>query len=198
MNTVLLTVIGFSVIFVATTLGASLVFCFKSDIPDGLDALFLGFAAGIMLAASVWSLIIPSIEGAKADYGAWSFLPASVGFLSGGLFILLLDKITPLFGGKAQNGGKAFDAALSKPLKLFIALTVHNIPEGLAVGFAFGAAAVVGNIQAFYSALGLAIGIAIQNFPEGAAVSLPLKKALWNNGKAFLFGLSSGAGDVIG
>ena len=183
----LLTAIGFSIIFVATTLGASLVFCFRKSISDKLNELFLGLSAGIMIAASVWSLIIPSIEGAKADYGAFNFLPATVGFLVGGLFIVLIDKIMPLLGKTDQD----------RPLKLFIALTVHNIPEGLAVGFAFGAAAVACNIEAFYSALGLSLGIAIQNFPEGAAVSLPLKNARHCSGKAFLFGTVSGAVEPV-
>ena len=196
MNTVILTIIGFSVIFIATTLGAALVFCFKKDISERLNAVFLGLSAGIMTAASVWSLLLPSIDGAKEGYGALSFLPAAVGFLAGGLFIVLLDKLTPIACGAVNNSGEV-PQALNKPMKLFIAITVHNIPEGLAVGFAFGAAKVVGTAEAFYSALGLAVGIAIQNFPEGAAVSLPLKKATWNNKKAFLFGMSSGAVEPV-
>lgn len=195
MNTVILTILGFSVIFVATTLGAALVFCFKNDISDRLNALFLGLSAGIMMAASVWSLLIPSIEGAKEDYGTFCYVPAVIGFLAGGLFIVLLDKLAPILGGAAQKNGEF--SALNKPLKLFIAITVHNIPEGLAVGFAFGAAAIAGTIEAFYAALGLAIGIAVQNFPEGAAVSLPLKKSKWHNGKAFAFGLASGAVEPV-
>lgn len=195
MNTVILTVIGFSVIFIATTSGAALVFCFKNDISDRWNALFLGFSAGIMLAASVWSLLLPSIDGARENYGAFSFIPATLGFLFGGLFIVLLDKLMPLLNGAAGKNGELL--ALNKPLKLFIAITVHNIPEGLAVGFAFGAAAVLGNTQAFYAALGLAVGIAVQNFPEGAAVSLPLKKSKWKNKSAFLFGLSSGAVEPV-
>lgn len=196
MSTAFLTIIGFSVIFIATTLGAALVFCFKNNISDKWNALFLGSSAGIMLAASVWSLLLPSIESAKADYGVLSFLPAAVGFLSGGLFIVLLDRLSPILGGTAQKNGEV-SPSINKPIKLFIAITVHNIPEGLAVGFAFGAAAVFKNIEAFYSALGLAVGIAVQNFPEGAAVSLPLKKSRWKNKKAFLFGMASGAVEPV-
>lgn len=194
MNDTLLTVAGFSLIFVATTLGAALVFFFKKDVSDSLNAMFLGCAAGIMTAASVWSLLIPAIEGA-VNYGAWSFVPAAVGFISGGFFLVFLDKCVSRFyrGDKVENG---LVSDFKKPLKMFLAITIHNIPEGLAVGFAFGAAA-GGNQAALFSAFGLAFGIAIQNFPEGAAVSLPLKKATGSNLRAFLFGTGSGAVEPV-
>ena len=195
MSNTAFTIIGFSIIFVATTLGAALVFFFKKDISDKTNTLFLGFAAGIMIAASVWSLLIPSIEGA-ASYGKWSFVPAVVGFLVGGVFLVLLDKLVPhLHKGTGQEEGP--HTALNKSVKLFLAITIHNIPEGLAVGFAFGGAAVVGTTEAMITALGLAIGIAIQNFPEGAAVALPLKRATGSSGKSFLFGMGSGAVEPI-
>ena len=188
-------VIGFSIIFAATTLGAALVFFFKKDIPEKLNTLFLGFAAGIMIAASIWSLLIPSIEGAS-EFGKWNFVPAVVGFLAGGVFLVLLDKVIPhLHKGTGQEEGP--HTAMQKSTKLFLAITIHNIPEGLAVGFAFGGASVVGTSEAMMAALGLAIGIAIQNFPEGAAVALPLKNATGSAWESFLFGAGSGAVEPV-
>ena len=187
-NTVYI-IIGFSIIFIATSSGAALVFFFKKDISDKLNTLFLGFAAGIMIAASVWSLLIPSIEGSAA-YGKWSFVPAVIGLLCGGAFLVLIDKLVPhLHSGTGQEEG--LNSTLDKSTKLFLAITIHNIPEGLAVGFAFGGAAVIGTTEAMLTALGLSIGIAIQNFPEGAAVALPLKRATGSSLKSFLFGMGS-------
>ena len=193
----LLTVFGFAVIFIATSLGAALVFIFKNDVSERLNALFLGVSAGIMLAASIWSLLLPSIDGAVEDYGALSFIPAVIGFIAGGFFIVLIDKLVPNFIVECNDGAETKTAVLLKPVKTFIAITVHNIPEGLAVGFAFGAAAVIGTYSAYISALGLAVGIAIQNFPEGAAVSLPLKRATKSTGKSFLLGVVSGAVEPV-
>ncbi len=196
MSNVGLTVLGVLIIFVATTAGAAVVFFFKKDISEKLNTVFLGFAAGIMIAASVWSLLIPSIEGAST-WGKWSFVPAVVGFVLGGLFLVFLDKVVPHFHvGTGQEEGPQ-TTSVQKPVKMFLAVTIHNVPEGLAVGFAFGGAAVVGTKEAFLAALGLAIGIAIQNFPEGAAVSLPLKNATGGDGKAFLFGMASGAVEPV-
>lgn len=193
MNGTLLTVAGFMLIFVATTLGAALVFFFRKNLSDNLNTVFLGCAAGIMTAASVWSLLIPAIEGAT-DYGFWSFAPAATGFMLGGLFLVLLDKCASRVYGFGK-GGNRLKSDFKKPMKMFLAMTMHNIPEGLAVGFAFGAAC--GEKAALFSALGLAFGIAIQNFPEGAAVSLPLKKATGSNLRAFLFGTGSGAVEPV-
>lgn len=190
-----LTVLGFSLIFLSTTLGSSLVFFFKREISEKLNTLFWGFAAGIMIAASVWSLLIPSIEAAS-DWGTWSFVPAATGFVAGGLFLVLLDKIVPHFHS-GTNEDEGPQTSLNKPVKMFLAVTIHNIPEGLAVGFAFGAAGALGTDVAYVSALGLALGIAIQNFPEGAAVSLPLKQATGSRGKAFAFGVGSGAVEPV-
>ena len=168
-----MTVLGFCIIFIATTAGAALVFFFKGELSGKLNTLFLGFASGVMVAASVWSLLIPSIEGAGETYGALSFLPAVIGFLLGGAFLVLIDKLVPHVH-KGTNEEEGLKSHLNKSAKLFLAVTIHNIPEGLAVGFAFGAAAALGEEGAFVSALGLAVGMAIQNFPEGAAVSLPM------------------------
>ncbi|MBP5308832.1 MAG: ZIP family metal transporter [Clostridia bacterium] len=195
MTDTMLTITGFSVIFLATTLGAALIFFFRREISDKLNTLFLGFAAGIMIAASVWSLLIPSIEGSES-YGRWSFLPAVIGLILGGLFLVVLDKAVPHFhSGINQEEGP--NVAIRKPIKMFLAMTIHNVPEGLAVGFAFGAAAFTGTREATISALGLSIGIAIQNFPEGAAVALPLKRATGSSVKAFLFGAGSGAVEPV-
>ena len=190
----LLTITGFLVIFIATSLGAALVFLFKKDISEKLNSIFIGVAAGIMLAASIWSLLLPSIDGAQEVYGAYSFIPAVIGFIAGGFFIVILDKLVPNLGIDNKGGLKD---ELIKPVKMFIAITVHNIPEGLAVGFAFGGAAIIGTDTAYLSALGLAVGIAIQNFPEGAAVSLPLKRAMNSSGKSFLLGVLSGAVEPV-
>lgn len=144
-------VVGFSVIFVATTAGSALVWFFKKEISEKVNTLFLGFAAGIMVAASIWSLLIPSMEGAE-DWGKWSFVPALVGFLLGGAFLVLLDHIVPhTHRGTEEEEGPP--ALLRKSTKMFLAVTIHNIPEGLAVGFAFGAAAALGETAAYVSAL---------------------------------------------
>lgn len=194
MNGFLLTAIGFASIFMATTFGAALVFFFNKDIKNEINSALNGFAAGIMVAASVWSLIIPSIEGAS-DYGALKFLPAAIGFILGGGFLVLSDKTVARFTVKELNADKNKEHL--KLAKMFIAITVHNIPEGLAVGFAFGSAAAANTTEAFLAALGLATGIAIQNFPEGAAVSLPLNAATGKRGKSFLFGALSGAVEPV-
>lgn len=190
MGNVLMTIIGICFIFIMTTLGASVVFFFKGDISQKVNTLFLGFASGIMIAASIWSLLLPAIE-ASASYGNLNWLPAVIGFIIGGLFLVLLDKLIPHFhkGASEDEGPRV---ALKKSTKLFFAVTIHNIPEGLAVGFAFGAAALIGTNAAFISALGLAIGIGVQNLPEGAAIALPMKNVTGNRGKAFLYGMGSG------
>lgn len=186
-----ITIIGFTIIFLATTSGSAMVYLFTHDIPKHVNATILGFAAGVMIAASVWSLLIPSIETAEATYGIWSWIPAAIGFLLGGLFLVLLDHLLPHFHiGTGHEEGP--HVRVHKSTRLFLAVTIHNIPEGLAVGLAFGAAAVSGEPGAYYAALGLAIGMAIQNFPEGAAIALPMKVATRSKHKAFLFGMSSG------
>ena len=187
-----ITLLGFSVIFIATAFGAATVFFFKNDISVRLNAAFFGFAAGIMTAASVWSLLLPSIEGASG-YGKFAFVPAAAGFVIGGLFITVLNRFVPETDIDYKSDG---DLSV-KAKRLFLAITAHNIPEGLAVGFAFGGAAAVGDKAAYLSALWLAIGIAVQNFPEGAAVSLPYKCVKGGNLKAFLFGAGSGAVEPV-
>ena len=188
MGNVGITIIGFAFVFFMTVLGAAVVFCFKKEIPQGVHRFLLGLAAGVMIAASVWSLLIPSMQQ-SSRFGNFSFVPAAVGIMLGGLFLVALDKYLPLKSKQDQDNKKA--------MRLFFAVTLHNIPEGLAVGFAFGAASLVGTTAAYLSALGLAIGIGVQNFPEGAAISLPMKTAIGNNKKAFLWGAASGLVEPI-
>ena len=189
MEYVPITIFGFAFIFIMTTLGSAVVYFFKKEIPAKVNALFLGFASGVMLAASIWSLLLPALEQSEAFYGKCSFLPAAIGFLCGGLFLTLLDTFSQRF----HHGEKA----KVKSARLFFAVTLHNIPEGLAVGFAFGAAAVLGSREAFLSALFLALGIGVQNFPEGAAISLPARSTGESLNKAFLQGAASGVAEPI-
>lgn len=157
--------LGTGFTFLMTAAGSSVVFFFKKEIPDKIQKLFLGFASGVMIAASVWSLLIPSIEQAKA-HGMIGWLPASIGFLSGALFLLSLERLIPHF----------IDDKPDSSLLLFLAITLHNIPEGMAVGLSWP----------------LALGIGIQNFPEGAAISLPLRKTGASRLKSFLLGSATG------
>jgi ZIP family zinc transporter len=186
-----LTALGIGFIFLSSTLGAALVYCFKGELSKKANAAFLGLASGIMLAASVWSLLLPALAQAENGWGRYAIIPISIGFLSGAAFLWTFDKITP----NKQTAGNF--SARKKAKRLFLAVTLHNIPESLAVGFAFGAAWGVGTQAAFLSALGVAIGIGIQNFPEGAAVSLPMRAALKSRNKAFLYGVLSGGVEPI-
>ena len=195
MDNLTTTILGMSLIFIATTLGAALVFFMKKDLSPKLNTILLGFAGGVMIAASIWSLLLPSLDQ-SASWGNLRFIPAVCGFLIGGLFMVVVDKLVPHFHvGTGEEEG--LHSSLSKPTKMFLAMTIHNAPEGLAVGFAFGGAAIIGTNEAFLAALGLAIGIAIQNFPEGAAVSLPMASQLGSKHKAFAYGALSGIVEPI-
>ena len=195
MSNTWITIIGFAIISVMTTLGSAVVYLFKGKINDKFRTLFLGFAAGVMIAASIWSLILPAIEQSES-WGSLSFIPAVIGFLVGGLFLVVIDKVVPHIH-KSSDKEEGVKSNLSKTTKLFLAVTIHNIPEGLAVGFAFGGAALIGTKAAFLGALALAIGLGIQNFPEGAALSLPMEAETKNKNKAFLFGAASGVVEPI-
>lgn len=186
-------IFGVLFIFVMTSAGSALIYFFRKGISPKLNTIFLGFAAGIMIAASIWSLLIPAINGSES-YGKLAILPPVVGFILGGLFLFLIDKLVPHFHSETHQE-EGVKSKLSRSTKLFLAMAIHNIPEGLAVGFAFGVAMVTeGALQAgaFASALGLSIGIGLQNFPEGAAVSLPMAEELGSKNKAFLYGVFSG------
>lgn len=188
MNAVLTTIIGFSVIFLATTLGALAAFAVKKGNPS-FNVITFGFSAGVMIAASVWSLILPSIE-ASSSYGSFSFLPALFGVILGSVFMTVVETVAKKYEKSAFSGAV-------NPVKLFIAVTVHNVPEGLAVGVAFGAAKVSGEYAYYASALAFAIGIAVQNFPEGAAVALPFAGLFNSKKKAFFIGMLSGAVEPV-
>ena len=193
MNSTLVILAGIFFIFFMTSLGSSLVFFVKNDINGKINSLFMGFSSGIMIAASIWSLIIPSLN-MSVDY-TLSFLPASIGILLGSAFLMILDKLIPVQKLEQANGKDA--CKIKKLIKMFVAITVHNIPEGLAVGFAFGSAYFNGNNSAIVSALCLSIGIGIQNFPEGAAISLPMQSEIKNKHKSFLLGVLSGVVEPI-
>ena len=198
MNKIVITVIGISFIFLMTTLGSAVVFLFKGKVSQNLSSAFLGFASGLMIAASVWSLLLPAIEQSNS-LGMLSFVPASCGIVLGCLFLAVLDKFIPylLTKRRKKEGDFVKESRLSKSGKLFLAVTLHNIPEGLAVGLAYGNAFLDSGTNVFMSALWLAIGIGIQNLPEGTAISLPMKEQLGSNKKAFLFGTLSGLVEPI-
>ena len=191
-NKYIITAIGLAIIFIMTSLGGSLVFLFRRNLSGKVNSLFLGFASGLMIASSVWSLLIPAIEQ-SSNYGDFDFIPASIGIVIGTLFLVVMDKLVPFLLNKKRN--KHF--TMKSSTKLFVAVTLHNIPEGLAVGLVFGNAFVSGELSAFYSALWLAVGIGIQNFPEGSAVSLSMKEQLGSNKKAFWYSVLSGAIEPI-
>lgn len=187
--------IGLLVPFLGTTFGAACVFLMKDTLKDGIQKALLGFASGVMVAASVWSLLIPAMEMSET-MGRFAFIPAVVGFLLGIAFLYLLDKIIPHLhmNEKEPEGPKT---KLGKSAMLVLAVTLHNIPEGMAVGVVY-AGLVSGHADiTLASALALSIGIAIQNFPEGAIISLPLRSEGNSKGKAFLYGMSSGIVEPI-
>lgn len=175
--------IGLLIPFIGTLLGASTVFLLKNGLKDNVQKLLLGFASGVMIAASVWSLIIPSLNMA-AEQGKIEWMPAAIGFLLGIFFLLLIDMITPhLHAASGKTEGPK--AQISKTTMLMLAVTIHNIPEGMAVGVVY-AGIISGNVNvSLAAALALSTGIAIQNFPEGAVISMPLAKA---RGKLRAFG----------
>ena len=181
--------IGTGFTCLATVLGAAMVFFFREDLKPATQKIFLGFAAGVMVAASVWSLLIPSMEMAE-EMGQSPALPVGGGFLLGGAFLMVLDRLTPhLHIGSSDPEG--LPAHLSRTTMIVLAVTLHNIPEGMAVGLSFALAAQHsgGGLSA---AMALAIGIGLQNFPEGAAISLPLRQEGVSTGRSFLYGALSG------
>ncbi len=191
------TAVGLLIPFLGTTLGASLVFFLKRSLPPRLEKLLLGFASGVMIAASIFSLLLPSLE-ASVDYGNWQFLPAVVGFLLGMGFLFLIDSLLPHLHLKEKDPeGLHPKKSWGKDTMLFLAVTIHNIPEGLAVGVAFASFLTAGSEASFIPALVLAIGMAVQNVPEGLIVSLPLREEGKSRTKAFLYGGFSGIVEPI-
>jgi ZIP family zinc transporter len=174
-----------------TALGASIVFFFKTINRKVMDGM-LGSAAGVMIAASFWSLLAPAIDMAEAA-GGTPWVPALVGFLSGGVFLWATDKLLPhLHPGFPTRDAEGIKTSWQRSVLLVLAITLHNIPEGLAVGVAFGAAAAGYPSATIGAAIALAIGIGIQNFPEGAAVSVPLRREGLSRYKSFMYGQFSG------
>lgn len=179
-----------------TALGSSLVFLFKNVNKKVLDVM-LGFAAGVMIAASFWSLLSPAIEMAEESGGpAW--IPAVVGFLLGGIFLRLIDKFLPhIHSGFREGEQEGIQTSLQRSILLVLAITLHNIPEGLAVGVAFGALKADLPSASLAGAIALAIGIGLQNFPEGASVSIPLRREGFSRFKSFWYGQLSGMVEPI-
>lgn len=179
-----------------TALGASLVFFFKKISKMVLNGM-LGFAAGVMIAASFWSLLAPSIEMAE-ELGQIPWLTASIGFLGGGAFLFIVDKLLPhLHLGLDTSDAEGLKTGWQRSILLVLAITLHNIPEGLAVGVAFGAVAYGIPSASLAGAVALALGIGLQNFPEGAAVSIPLRREGFSRRKAFFYGQVSGIVEPI-
>lgn len=179
-----------------TAVGAGLVFFFKRITRKPLDAM-LGFAAGVMIAASYWSLLAPAIEMAEeSSLPAW--IPATTGFLLGGAFLWSIDKLLPhLHPGFPSEEAEGLSTSWQRSILLVLAITIHNIPEGLAVGVAFGALAADVPSATLGGAIALAVGIGIQNFPEGTAVSVPLRREGFSRLKSFWYGQLSGAVEPI-
>lgn len=188
--------LGLMIPFLGTAAGASCVLFMRNSMNRLLEKILLGFASGVMVAASVWSLLIPAIDMSQA-YGRFKFIPASIGFAAGIVFLYVLDKLIPhLHPGMARPEG--IKSSLTKTTMLALAVTLHNIPEGMAVGVVF-AGVMSGNHEiTLAGAYALAIGIAIQNFPEGAIISMPMKSNGTGKKKAFTYGVLSGIVEPIG
>ena len=183
--------LGIMIPFAGTALGAACVFLLKNDIRAGVQKALLGFASGIMVAASVWSLLIPAMEMSE-PMGKLRFIPAALGFMVGILTLLLMDSYVP-HQHLGQEEAEGVKKNWSRSMKMVMAVTIHNIPEGMAVGVVFA-----GIAAEHTGAFALAVGIAIQNFPEGAIVSMPLRsEENMNKGKAFLYGAGSGIVEPI-
>ena len=189
-------VYGLLLPFLGTTFGAACVFFLRRDLSDGIQRGLTGFAAGVMTAASIWSLLIPAIDR-SAELGKWAFLPAVTGFWIGVLFLLALDHIIPhLHRGSSQPEGPS--SQLRRTTMLVLAVTLHNIPEGMAVGVVC-AGYLAGDAEiSSLGVLALALGIAIQNFPEGAIISLPLRAEGESKLRAFAGGVLSGIVEPLG
>jgi ZIP family zinc transporter len=188
--------IGLLIPLLGTMLGASFVFFMKRDMPERLQKALLGFASGVMVAASVWSLLIPALEMPQTT-GAMQVMPAAVGFLLGIGFLLLIDELTPhIHVGSDKPEG--LRSRLSRTAMLALAVTIHNLPEGMAVGVVFAGASEGHADISLMGALAMSIGIAVQNIPEGAIISMPMRAAGNSRWKAFLIGSLSGVVEPLG
>lgn len=201
MNAYFVSFISLFMIFAATSLGSAMVFFFKKNFSKTTGQIIIGLASGIMIATSFFGLLLPSIEEAKTLYGEkLSFLPVSIGFILGGLVLYVLDKLVPHIHNNMESEEEGIKTSkITKRTKFILAVTLHNIPEGIAVGLLCGLCfGVTENVESTYwSALSLAIGIAIQNFPEGSAVSIPLLEDNISKPKAFLYGVLTGVVEPI-
>jgi len=188
--------IGVLLPFLGTTAGAACVFFLRKQISPNLQRVFTGFAAGVMVAASVWSLLIPAMDMSE-DMGKLGFVPALVGFLLGVFFLLLMDSFIPHLhlGSEKPEGAKS---SLGKTAMLMLAVTIHNLPEGAACGAIFAGVLSGDGSVTMAGAIALSIGIAIQNFPEGAIISLPLRSEGHSRMKSFLLGALSGIVEPLG
>ena len=187
--------VGLLLPFLGTTLGAACVFFMKGQMKPLVQKMLLGFASGVMVAASVWSLRIPAMDMSE-EMGKYAFIPAAAGFLLGILFLLGMDRAVPHLhmGAECAEGPKC---SLKKTTMLVLAVTLHNIPEGMAVGVVFAGMLSQNTEITVAGAFALSVGIAIQNFPEGAIISMPLKSEGTGKGKAFLYGMLSGAVEPV-
>ena len=188
--------LGLAIPFLGTTLGAAMVFLMKKEMNKKVEKILLGFASGVMIAASVWSLLIPSIEMTETQ-GKVAWIPAAIGFLLGIVFLLVLDSVVPHMHLESEKT-EGIKSKLKKTTMMVFAVTLHNIPEGMAVGVTFAGAIAQNAGITMAGAFALAIGIAIQNFPEGAIISMPLKNEGVSKPKAFLYGTLSGIVEPIG
>lgn len=189
-------ILGVFIPLIGTSLGSACVFFLKGEISDKLQKVLLGFAAGVMVAASVWSLLIPAMD-MSADMGKFSFVPALIGFLLGMGFLLLMDSVIPHMhvGSEESEGTKS---KLQKTTMLILAVAIHNFPEGAACGAIFAGVLTGETNVTMAGAIALSIGIAIQNIPEGAIISMPLRSHGVSKGKSFLYGILSGVVEPIG
>ncbi len=184
------TLLGIMIPFIGTTLGASMVLFMKNELSSRLQKTLLGFASGVMMAASVWSLLLPAIEQAE-EAGGIGWLPAAIGFLAGIGFLLVMDTLIPHLHQYAEET-EGLPSKMKKDSMLFLAVVIHNVPEGMAVGVVFAGMLAGNESITMTAALALAVGIAIQNFPEGAIVSMPLRTQGKSRGGAFVYGMASG------
>ncbi len=189
-------IVGLLIPFIGTMAGSACVLFMRNDLKDNVQKALTGFASGVMVAASIWSLIIPAMEQASS-MGKFSFLPSVIGFWLGILFLLLLDSLLPHLHLHAEKA-EGHSSKLQRTTLMVLAVTLHNLPEGMAVGVVFAGFLSGSELITAGSALALALGIAIQNFPEGAIISMPLHSEGMSKTKAFWYGTMSGAVEPIG
>ena len=195
LNPIVLALLGTTFTFLATSAGAAMVYLMRKDVNPNIQHGFLGFAAGVMIAASVWSLLIPAIEMAEKQ-GVVGWIPAAGGFIFGGVFLFILDRLLPHLHIDTDKP-EGLKSSFKRTTMLVLAVTLHNIPEGMAVGLSFGLAGQLNSQADLMTAFALALGIGIQNFPEGAAISLPLRKEGFSKTKSFVYGTLSGIVEPI-